>query len=408
MADLPHIDNLTARRLFLGRHGLAGQPRRRLDRAGLAALIDRLGFVQIDSINTVARAHDLILFSRADGYRPGDLKRLAERDRALFEHWTHDAAFIPMRFYPYWRRRFAESRARLSERWRKWQGDGFEARFAPVLAHIGQHGPARAREVRGDGDASPSGGWWDWHPSKTALEYLWRTGDIAVAGRDGFQKIYDLADRVIPAAVRGRHAADAEIVDWACAAALERLGFATPGELAAFWDLVTIEEAKRWCAARLARPDDADGLREVAIEPAGGGRARTAVAAPGLLEAAPQARPAPAGIRVLSPFDPLLRDRRRALRLFGFDYRIEVFVPEPKRRYGYYVFPLLEGDRLVGRIDMRRADAGSALGVRRVWWEPGIRAGRGRLGALEVGLDRVRRFAGCERLGFDDGWRGDG
>jgi uncharacterized protein YcaQ len=105
---------------------------------------------------------------------------------------------------------------------------------------------------------------------------------------------------------------------------------------------------------------------------------------------------------VLSPFDPLVRDRDRALRLFDFDYRIEVFVPEAKRRWGYYVFPLLEGDRFVGRIDMRAERGTGTLAVRRLWWEPGIRATRGRLGRLEAELARVARFAGCDRVRFDE------
>jgi hypothetical protein len=109
----------------------------------------------------------------------------------------------------------------------------------------------------------------------------------------------------------------------------------------------------------------------------------------------------PPRLRILSPFDPVLRDRRRALRLFGFDYRIEVFVPAAKRRYGYYVFPMLEGDRLVGRIDMKREDG--ALAVRQIWWEPGVRASSGRRQRLEAELDRVRRFIGADRIVFAPG-----
>jgi uncharacterized protein YcaQ len=142
---------------------------------------------------------------------------------------------------------------------------------------------------------------------------------------------------------------------------------------------------------------------EIAVEGADGSR-RHSLARPDVLARAADAPAPPGRLRVLSPFDPALRDRARAERLFGFHYRIEVFVPEAQRRYGYYVFPLLEGAGLVGRIDMKaRRDAG-VLQVRALWPEAGVRFGAGRLARLEVELDRMARFAGCDRVGFDDGW----
>lgn len=391
----PLIDNRRARRLFMHRHALAEPPTGRLTGDGLLALIERLGFVQVDSIRTVERAHHMILFARNQNYRPKALKRLIERDRALFENWTHDASIIPTRYFPYWRAAMAEKAPAIAARWDSvGRGAGFREQVEEVLAEITRRGPCLSREMGAD-ETRSNGGWWDWNPSKTALEYLWRSGRLCVARREGFQKVYDLTEKVIPEA---HHTAETPnrmaLIDWACGAALDRLGFATTGELAAFWALISPQEAKDWAAER------AD-LIEIEVEGADGARRRHLARAEILEEAA--AAP-PARIRTLSPFDPMIRDRKRAQRLFGFDYTIEVFVPAERRKYGYYVFPLLEGDRLIGRIDMKADRASDALIVAGLWLEPGVRRAAGRLLRLEAELERQRRLAGVGAVRFEDGW----
>ncbi|MGR3761099.1 winged helix-turn-helix domain-containing protein [Roseobacteraceae bacterium NS-SX3] len=395
----PRLTNRTARRLFLDRHTLLEQPAGPAKGAALLDLIRRLGFVQLDSISTVARAHDAILFARRPAYRPKALKALYERDRALFEHWTHDAAMIPLDFYPHWHLRFRRDAERLRGRWRNWRRDGFEARFEAVLQHVRDHGPVSSSDVGAD-ERKGSGGWWDWHPSKTALEYLWRSGALTVTGRDGFRKRYDLTERVIEENLRAAGEFDAAAtVDWLCGAALDRLGFATPGEIAAFWDTATPQEARDWCAAQM----QAGALEEIGIELADG-TLRRVFARPGTVAEAETLGPAPGRMRVLSPFDPALRDRKRAERLFGFHYRIEVFTPAAKRKYGYYVFPLLEGERLAGRIDMKADRAGNVLRVAALWPEPGVKWGAARQARLEAELERVARFAGVGQVDFAGGW----
>jgi hypothetical protein len=395
------VSNTEARNLFLARHALSEAPTGEARGAALLDIIERLGFVQLDSINTVARAHDLILFARRTRYRPKALKALYEKDRALFEHWTHDAAVVPMAYYPWWQLRRQRDAEKLRKQWRNWRRDGFEQRFRTVLNQIRENGPLSASDV-GAGEKRGSGGWWDWHPSKTALEYLWRSGALCVVGRDGFRKRYDLTERVIDealcAAATG-HEHTLRTIDWCCAGALDRLGFATPAELAAFWDHVTLAEAKAWCARELA----AGRLQPVDIT-CSDGRIRSCYARPGIgddraLKDTPTSR-----LRVLSPFDPVLRDRKRTKRLFGFDYRIEIFVPEEKRKYGYYVFPVLEGNRLVARVDMKAFRDRDALRIRAVWPEHGVRWGNGRQKAFEAELTRLLRLAGVSRYLFDDGW----
>lgn len=395
-AEWTRIGNRTARRIFLHRHELADPPVGSGKGADLVDLIARLGFVQVDSVNTVARAHDLILFSRRPAYRPRNLQRLIEQDRALFEHWTHDAAVIPMAFFPHWRLRFVRDAARLRARYKDWHGQEFQLRFDAILDHIRLHGPACAADVCGE-EPRKGTGWWDWQPSKTALEYLWRSGVLAVSARDSFRKRYDLAERVFGDAHSAAPPDADESIDWLCNAAIDRLGFASPGEIAAFWDIVSVTEAKSWCARALASGD----LERIDLECADGSL-RQSLARPGLADAQP---PAPPGrLRVLSPFDPAIRDRNRTERLFGFHYRIEMFVPEAKRQYGYYVFPLLEGDRLIGRIDMRARRNDGILHVSALWPEHGVSFGSGRKARLESELSRICRLAAVDRVVFADGW----
>ncbi|HZD25803.1 MAG TPA: crosslink repair DNA glycosylase YcaQ family protein [Alphaproteobacteria bacterium] len=389
------IGNAEARRLFLERHALARPPRAALDREGLRALIHDLGFVQLDSINTVERAHHLILFSRADGYRREELARLHGREAALFEHWTHDASLIPVEFFPHWHHRFRENRARTEHpRWRQRLGPDGETVIRAVRQRVRSEGPLMARDF--DDAHKGEGAWWGWGPSKTALEYLWRSGELAIAGRNGFAKVYDLTERVIPAEHREHRPDRAETVDWACRAALQRLGFATPGELAAFWGLVSPAEATRWAEA--ARRGGI--LVPVAIEGVDGAR-RGALAFADIEDRLAAVPAPPARLRFLSPFDPAIRDRRRGQRLFGFDYRIEVFVPAAKRRYGYYVLPILEGERFTGRADLKAHRQDGRLELKALWLEPGVTLGSGREQALRQALARLARFTGVETVDAD-------
>jgi hypothetical protein len=399
---LPVLPNAAARRLFLSTHALAESLSGPAGGADLARLIDRIGFVQVDSIAVVDRAHHMILSARRSGYRPAALTRLLERDRALFEHWTHDASILPVGLFAHWRHRFARDEQRLQAGWQRWFRPGYEAQLDGILDRIARDGPVSSAEVGAD-EPRGRGGWWDWHPSKTALEWLWRTGRLAVTRREGFRKLYDLTERVIPEPHLSARTDPEETRDWACAAALDRLGFATPGEIAAFWKAVGPAEAADWCRAGLA----AGRLQPVQVEGADG-RLRQSVAWPGVADRAAAAPDPPGRLRVLSPFDPCLRDRDRAERLFGFRYRIEVFVPEAQRRYGYYVFPLLEGDRLVGRIDMKAQRDRGRLVVRALWPEPRLAFGTGRSARLMAELQRIARFAGCTEVEFLPGWRRDG
>ena len=393
------ISAADARALVLALQGLSDPPGRRIDIDGLYELIERMGYVQLDSVNTVARAHHMILFSRNQTYRPKHLADLHEKDARLFENWTHDASLIPTRFFPYWRRKFEREAESLAERFTRWHDKDFRAVVDGVIDRIRDEGPLMARHFEAD-QPKQSAGWWNWHDSKIALEYLWRTGRLSVARREGFQKVYDLSERVIPDPHFSAEQDHDAFVDWACRAALERLGVGTPGEISRFFDLITVAEAKTWCDT--AGPQDALPVLAHAED---GSKPRKAFARPDIETILADLPDIPGRVRVLSPFDPVIRDRNRLKRLFDYDYRIEIFVPAPQRQYGYYVFPLLEQDKLIGRIDMKADKSADALTVTGLWLEPGVKLGKGRETALEAELDRVRRFAEVGRTVFEDGYR---
>jgi uncharacterized protein len=392
------ISNKEARHLLLHVYGLSLTPHQYLTSPALLQLIEHIGFVQVDSINTVERAHHMILFARNQTYRQQQLTHLLEHERAVFENWTHDAAMIPTGFYAYWKPRFARERERLRTVWRRWRRHGFEEHIEQVLQHIRVNGPVMARDL-GTEQKKRAEGWWDWHPSKTALEYLWRCGDLAITRRNGFQKVYDLAERVIPAAVHVAQTPSREaVVDWACRSAFERLGVATPKDIAGFWAAVSTAEAQAWCKRHLG-----NGIEPITVAYADGSPPRQLLAPGDLAERLKDLPPPSRRLRFLSPFDPLIRDRLRALRIFNFDYRIEVFVPEMQRRYGYYVFPVLQGDRFIGRIDMKHRRQEGKLLVARLWLEPGQKLTQGLQRDLDTALERLRQFIGAAAVAFADG-----
>jgi uncharacterized protein YcaQ len=393
--SLPTIPAATARRLLLGAQGLLDDPRRKATADALYELIERIGFVQIDSINVVERAQHLTLAARLQGYRPALLDRLLERERRLFEHWTHDAAAIPSLWYPFWHHRFERYRRRVLENpwWRERVGPEPEKVLAHVRDRLRAEGPLMTKHFEDERPEGTDKTWWGWKPHKAALEYLWRVGEVAVAGRVSFHKVYDLTERVLPHLHAAPRPSGEEHLEWACRTALARLGVATAGEVAGFWNAVAIDEAEAWCRAAAARGEIAEVLAASSSD-----TERRAWAVVDWEERAAALPAPPPRLRLLSPFDPILRDRKRTLRLFGFDYRFEAFVPAPKRLWGYYVLPLLEGDRLIGRADPKlRRDEG-LLEIRRVWWEPGVRPSKGRLAGLEAAVERLARLVGAERF----------
>ncbi len=383
----------SVQKLFMRAQGLHEDPRRRLTTASLARAIHQLGYLQVDSINVVERAHHLTLGARFDDYSPRVLARLTEERRGLFEHWTHDASLVPIAFFCHWKHRFESWKAVMAARprWKKRLGPDPDGTLARVRDRIAKEGPLQSRDFE---SRHKGGGWWDWKPEKTALEYLWRSGELGIRGRDNFAKIYDLMERIHPE----EHCSDApeswETRNWLCREALERLVIATPGEIARFFEGLSPSEARAWCADALA----AEEIVPVQIADAGSGRPWKAYAVSDWRKRLDRAGEAPRRIRLLTPFDPILRDRRRLHRVFGFDYRIETFVPAARREYGYYVMPILEGGRFKGRFEPKLHRSAGVLEVKGIWWEPGVEQTANRMRAFERSLERLAGQIGAQSI----------
>ena len=231
---------------------------------------------------------------------------------------------------------------------------------------------------------------WARPPHKKALDHLWYAGKLATSHREKFVKFYDLAERVFPAHVRRD---DAEALDWLAEAAMDRLSFAAQGEVQRFWDVMSAQEAKEWTT----KTKDLIPLDVTCAD----GATYAAIAHPDI-ETRLLATPEPTSrLRILNPFDPLIRDRNRLEKLFGFAYRNEMFVPKAKRIWGYYVYPLLEGARFVGRIELKGDRSKQLLSVTGFWEEPGVRWSTARWNKLETELRRFGRFAGLSTLRWD-------
>jgi uncharacterized protein len=379
------IANRDARRLWLEAQGLSAPPTGPVD---LAGTIRKLGFVQLDTIRVVARAHDHILWSRNQNYREPMLHTCLARDRHVFEHFTHDASLIPIDFYPMWRRQFR----RMEEKVRSWEwhrGMLGEDGRAAIRARIEAEGPLSTKAF--DTKIVGKREMWRRPPHKLALDYMWYAGELSTSHRDGFTKFYDLTERVIPDQHRAAEHTDAAQVDWLCREALARLAFGTEGEIQRFWAAADLGEVKAWTAAKARK------LVPVEIESARG-EWSAALALPDIeTRLASVSAPAPR-LRILNPFDPVIRDRNRLTRLFGFDYRIEIFVPEAKRQWGYYVYPLLEGDRFVGRIEVKSDREAGEISVHQLWPEPGVKWTEARQAKLEAELGRLSRLVGADEV----------
>ena len=379
------VSLIEARRIALRAQGFGGT--RATGRPGvvkLARAVERLGLVQIDSVNVLARAHYLPLHARLGAYEQASLDAASLDARHLFEYWGHEASLIPVAMQPLFRWRMARAADGIGI-WRGVAQFGRErqAFIHAVLARIAAEGPMAAGDF--DQGARGAGGWWGWGEAKRALEWLFWTGAITTRRRrGGFERLYDLTERVLPAPVMAAPTpapADAHraLVDIAGRA----LGIATASDLADYFRLAGAE-----ARAAIADLVEAGRLVPVAVE---GWRQ------PAYLHAE---APRPAGVRqdaLLAPFDPLVWDRDRAERLFVFRYRIEIYVPAEKRVHGYYVLPFLMGEHLAARVDLKADRQGGRLLVRAAHLEPGHQPGRvaerlaGRLAVMAgwLGLDQV-------------------
>ncbi len=377
------IENRQARKLWLNSHGLAQTPTGALD---LLSVIKNLGFVQIDTIRNVTRAHHHILWSRNQNYREPMLGDLYAKDRLLFEHFTHDASILPMEFYPMWRRQFKRMEKRLNKS--NYYKDGQRSDIREnVMARITEEGPLSTHAF--DTKITGTKKMWARPPHKLALDHMWYSGSLATSHRENFKKFYDLTERVVPEDIYAQNHSDMDQINWLCSAAIDRLGFASIGEIQRFWDAADMKEVKSW-AARSSQE-----LMDVEIQNADGSWIE-ALAPADMAERLEALSAVTSRLRIINPFDPAIRDRIRLLRLFGFDYKIEIFVPAAKRKWGYYVYPILEGERFVGRIEIKADRKAGYLRVEKLWQEPGVKWNDSRKEKLDAELFRFAKLIGVK------------
>jgi uncharacterized protein YcaQ len=370
--------------LFLQRQHLARPRAHRLSPGRLVRFAEDVGGLQLDSINVLDRAHYLTVWSRFGPYDRARLDRLVYQRRLLFEYWAHAACLVPASTLPWWRRAMLDYRSRHTG-WSGWLRRNPKL-LAEVKAAVESNGPMangdfEARRARGGG-----GGWWSWQPFQHALHHLWMTGALTVHSRRHFQKRFDLLERALPAARGVAAVSAAEFARWHVERSLHAMGAATDRDLAGYLTFPRFMSAARRSALRgmLDRGD----VREIQVEDA---RVRWLALTRDVpaLERVAATPSASRGTTFLAPFDSLLWYRDRVSRLFGFDYRIEVYTPGTERVHGYYTLPVLHDGQLIGRVDAKTHRAERRLDIRHLHFEPWFAAGA----APPAGGERVDRDA---------------
>ncbi|HXW47007.1 MAG TPA: crosslink repair DNA glycosylase YcaQ family protein [Streptosporangiaceae bacterium] len=343
--------------MVLRAQGLLGAEGRR---GGVPGMLRRLGAVQLDTISVLARSHELVAYARLGpiGRARVELAYWHPRRPAAFEYWSHAACVLPIEEWPYYAFRRRAFRVR-GLRWHQSHPDVCEQ----VLARIRAEGPLTATEL---GGAKKGGPWWDWSDTKIAVEWLLDTGDVLCARRSGWRRVYDLPERVLPDGLAGSEPADSECVTRLAQVAARALGVVTHADLADYQRLSYSGAELRRGGQRLTAAWAAEEAGLVPVEIAGARRAPAvrAWADPAAVGERPESgEQAAAGAlaqrgrhrtTLLSPFDSLVWDRKRTLRVFGFEHSLEAYVPQHKRVHGYFTMPLLAGGRLVGRVDPAR------------------------------------------------------
>ena len=378
MQRMREISLPALRRLIVGAQGYAGRARRGSARE-VEAAVRRLSCVQLDSISAVERSHRIAIASRTGAYPRGAVDRLLAKGR-LFEYWAHEACLLPAEDWPL----FVPA---MQNGGRRWYGEVQRTHphlAGEILAAIRDQGPLGSRHFEGSG----AGGMWNWKPAKAMLERLWNGGQLVIAGRQGFQRLYDLPERVLPREVLEAPVPSNDERPRALALrAVRARGALTEKGIVEHWRL-------SGGVARIRPHVDAlvaeRRLERVSVKDEG-----TPVVVPAGADLDP---PRPTAAVLLSPFDNLLWDRAFASRVLGFDHLIEVYKPEPQRRYGYYVLPLLWRDRIVGRADLRSDRKRGVLVVKAFHRENGVRRSAALDTALDRALDRLSAVVGLDSV----------
>lgn len=375
-----------ARALHLAAQGLLQPRRKKAQKKDVLEAIRHMGVLQIDTIHVVARSPYLVLWSRLGDYPLAWLEQLLE-EGALFEYWAHEACFVPIEDYGLYRHRMLDPAAmgwKYSETWMRER----RAEVDKVLAHIRANGPVKSSDFeRNDGQG---GGWWQWKPEKRSLEVLFTAGQLMIARRHNFQRVYDLAERVLPGWDDRRMPSMDDVRRTFVLKTVKSLGLARASWIADYFrtkpprlDPETLVAQGALLRARVQGWDDPVYIHPELADLAAG-------AAAGSLTAT--------ATTILSPFDPVVWDRRRALDLFGFDYRLECYTPAEKRRYGYFTLPILRRGMLVGRVDAKAHRREQVFELKSVALEPGVKISDRSVRDVAGALQRCAGWHGCPQV----------
>jgi len=378
---MSHVSNLLsisdARKLFLHSQGLYGHDFGR-KKTGVLSLIEHLGYVQIDTISVVERAHHHTIFTRVKDYQKDHLDELMD-EKLVFEYWSHAAAYLPMRDY-----RFSLPRKKLfADGKQHWFKDKKPTKY--VYDRIKAEGPLQSKDFE---EKKANAGWWEWKTTKQALEQLFMAGQLMVAGRKNFQKVYDLTERVLPSGINTKMPTEKEMAEHLILSAIQANGIVAGHEISylrqghkdkvqkALKHLIKegvvvevnidkVKEAYYTTSDKLNILDDIKATKKV---------------------------------HILSPFDNAVIQRKRLQTLFDYDYTIECYVPAPKRIHGYFCLPILYGDRFVGRMDCKAERSKGELIIQKLWLEEGFEPTDAFLKALAKSTDEFATFNNCESV----------
>lgn len=397
MSGPPAVARESVIRLWLARQGLARPQTRRLDSGALTDHLERTGALQLDSINVLDRAHYLTLWSRFGPYERDDLDRWVYRDLVAYEYWGHESSILPISHLPVGMRRMRRfpTEAWTSKSW--WERFSTStASKRRVLKRLREEGPLESADFdRPDPDLDEEDSLgWAIREDKRTLKLLWHDGRVAVRDRRHFRCVYDLADRVYPEVdpVRTRELEDSWLLT-----GLSGNGIASERHLVNYMTAPTLKAAER--KQVIERNLKRGRIVKVRVEGARG----PFYALPEHLDTLGDA-PEPGGTTLLSPFDSLLWQRKRAEELLDFEYRVEIYIPPDRRRYGYYVLPILHDGRLVGRLDPKLHRDRGALEIRSLHLEPGFEATTGFVAGLRDALESLAGFVGADDLRLPRDW----
>lgn len=371
------LSNKEARNIILNSQGLTGDAFGNR-KVGTLKAIEHLGYVQIDTISVVERAHHHTLWSRVSDYHKNYLDQLV-KDRKVFEYWSHAAAYLPMRDY-----RFSLLRKNLyATRKLGWYFNKRATNF--VMDRIKAEGPLQSKDFE---EKKKQGGWWNWKESKIALEQLFMEGKLMAAERKGFQKVYDLTERVLPKGISTTAPTDKEYGAYLLRKTIRANGLAARSEIG-----YLRRYAKPIVATVLTEMLETGEIAPVKVE----GMKEVYYTTEAKLNEATTDVPR-SGIKILSPFDNSLIQRNRLKSIFGFDYTIECYVPEKKRVYGYFCLPVLAGDKFVARIDCKADRENETLIVKQAHFETGFRTTQKFNAAYNKALKEFANFNGCAEI----------